>query len=202
MTPLEIFANAFAGASILLAGRNNVHTWWTGIVGCGLFAVFFWEGKLPGDAILQLFFIAASIYGWWAWMRGGSEPSSAPAREQTPRPPAERQELPIRRAGPRLTALAALGGLAFTIAWALLVARTLHSAAPIPDSAVLAFSVVGQILLMRRRIENWWFWVLVNTVSVPLYLSRGYYLSAGLYVVYWVNAIVSLRHWRRLMAAS
>ena len=185
MTTLEIGANAFAGASILLAGRNNVHTWWTGIVGCGLFAVFFWEGHLPGDAILQLFFIAASVYGWWAWLRGG----------------AGHERLPIRRAGARLTALSALGGLAFTTAWALLVARALGSAAPVLDSAVLAFSVVGQILLMRRRIENWWFWILVNTISVPLYVSRGYHLSAGLYVVYWVNAIVSLRHWRRLMAA-
>lgn len=185
MTPLEISANAFAGASIILAGRNSVHTWWTGIVGCALFAKFFWDGKLPADAILQVFFIGASVYGWWAWKRGG----------------AGRDELPIRRAGIPLCALVALGGVVFTLGWAWVMARTLDAAAPIPDSAVLTFSVIGQLLLMRRRIENWWFWILVNTISVPLYFSRGFHLSAALYVVYWINAIVSLRHWRRLMAA-
>jgi nicotinamide mononucleotide transporter len=50
---------------------------------------------------------------------------------------------------------------------------------------------------MGRRIENWPVWLLVNTVSVPLYASRGLYLTAALYVAYWINALVAWRHWKR-----
>ena len=66
-----------------------------------------------------------------------------------------------------------------------------------PDSAVLAFSVLGQFLLMGRRVETWWCWLVVNSVAVPLFISRGLHLTAGLYALYWVNAILSLRVWRR-----
>jgi nicotinamide mononucleotide transporter len=72
MNPLEIAANAFVAAAIFLAGRNNVHTWWTGIVGCTLFALVFYEVKLYADVILQIFFVLTSIVGWYRWLRGNS----------------------------------------------------------------------------------------------------------------------------------
>jgi len=71
--------------------------------------------------------------------------------------------------------------------------------APFLDSVVLAFSVLGQFLLTARRIENWWCWLLVNTIAVPLYAARGLTLTALLYIVFWVNAVVSLGRWRRLV---
>jgi nicotinamide mononucleotide transporter len=54
---------------------NNVHTWWTGIVGCVLFGWVFFGAKLYADVTLQLFFIITSALGWWQWTRGerGSE---------------------------------------------------------------------------------------------------------------------------------
>ena len=186
MSALEIVANLFNAAAIILAGRNSVHTWWTGIVGCAVFTAVFWRASLPADATLQIFFIGASIYGWWAWIRGGTGGT----------------HMQIRRTGGRLLGLCLAGAVAVTLGYAWMISRTTDAAAPIPDSAVLAFSVLGQLLLMQRRIENWWCWILVNTIAVPLYFSRELYLTAGFYVIFWVNAIVSLRHWRRLMAAS
>ncbi|KAG1078710.1 hypothetical protein G6F40_016603 [Rhizopus arrhizus] len=67
------------------------------------------------------------------------------------------------------------------------------------DSAVLVLSVIAQILMMRRKLESWWVWLLVNTVAVPLYYSRGLHLTSILYVGFWINALVALRHWRNLM---
>ncbi|MFZ5549656.1 MAG: nicotinamide riboside transporter PnuC [Pseudomonadota bacterium] len=74
--------------------------------------------------------------------------------------------------------------------------------APFVDSVVLSFSVVGQWLMMQRRVECWPFWLLVNIVAVPLYASRELYLTSGLYGFYLVNALVSWRHWWRLSHAS
>jgi nicotinamide mononucleotide transporter len=63
---------------------------------------------------------------------------------------------------------------------------------------VLVFSVIGQVLLIQRRIENWAFWLLVNTIAIPLYASRGLYLTATLYAAFWINAVASWIWWRKL----
>ena len=67
-TPIEVAANGVTALSILLAGRNSVHTWWTGILGCALFALVFLEARLYADVALQGFFIATSALGWWYWL--------------------------------------------------------------------------------------------------------------------------------------
>jgi len=184
--PLEIAANGLATISILLAGRNSVHTWWTGIVGCALFAVVFEQAQLYADASLQIFFIVASAVGWWHWLNGGRD----------------RQALPIRRTSRSALLLsAAVGGVAAAGYGALLHVWT-DAYAPFLDSMVLSFSVLAQVLLMQRRLENWPVWLLVNTVAIPLFASRGLYVTAALYAVYWVNALVSWRHWWKLMQAQ
>jgi len=185
MTALEICANAVNTASVVLAGRNSVHTWWTGILGCLLFAALFVQVKLYADATLQLFFIVTSAIGLYNWTTRPAAPA-----------------LPVTRTAPRSLVLVVVAGSAVTLGYAALLAAFTDAAAPIPDSAVLAFSVAAQLLLMRRRIETWWFWLLVNTIAVPLYFSRDLVLTAALYAAFWVNALVALRHWRRLVAPT
>lgn len=188
MTALEIAANAVNAGSIVLAARNSVHTWWTGIVGCALFAAVFLRARLYADVTLQGFFIACCVIGWIAWRRGGVTRAGA------------RGELPVRRTSARLLAFAAASAALVTVGYAALLSRFTDAAAPLFDSAVLAGSVVAQLLLMARRVETWWFWLAVDTVAVPLFASRSLFLTAALYAVFWVNALVGLVHWRRLAA--
>ena len=65
---------------------------------------------------------------------------------------------------------------------------------------MLGFSIVAQLLLMKRQVQTWWFWLLVNLLAVPLFFSRELYVTAALYMVYLLNAVVALRHWHRLLA--
>src|SRR5690349_12237898 len=69
---LEVCANGVNTVSIVLAARNSVHTWWTGIVGCVLFAIVFFDNQLYADALLQVFFVGTSIHGWRLWAGGTS----------------------------------------------------------------------------------------------------------------------------------
>ncbi|MEO6875914.1 MAG: nicotinamide riboside transporter PnuC [Opitutaceae bacterium] len=183
--PLEFAANVFNAGSIVLAGRNNIHTWWTGVVGCVLFAWVFFHARLYADVTLQAFYILTSVIGWWNW---------SAARRGMP--------LPVRHVQ-RVTAVwLGLAAISVSLSYGWILHRYTNAAAPFVDSLVLAFSVLGQFLLMGRRYENWWCWLLVNTIAVPLYLSRGLHLTAALYVLFWINAVVSLRRWRReLMTA-
>jgi nicotinamide mononucleotide transporter len=184
--PLELAANAFTALAIVLAGRNNVHTWWTGIVGCSLFALLFYDSWLYADVALQAFFIVTSIAGWWQWLRGGD--ASA--------------ELPVTHATPARLLWTVPAGLLATAVYGALLHYYTNAYSPFFDSAVLVFSVIGQILMMQRRVENWAFWLLVNTIAAPLYFSRGLHLTALLYCGFWINALVSWRAWRKLAAAS
>lgn len=183
--PLEIAVNAVTTISILLAGRNSVHTWWTGIVGCVLFAVLFFHSQLYADVALQLFFVVTSAVGWWQWLKGDHG-----------------RALQVAHADFRKLAWTVPAGIAATAAYGMLLHFFTDAYAPFVDSTVLVFSVIAQLLLMQRRIETWAFWLLVNVIAVPLYASRGLYLTAVLYAVYWVNAIVSWLWWRRLARQS
>lgn len=185
MNLLEIAANVFNAASIFLAARNSVHVWWTSIVGCALFAWVFFHAKLYADVTLQGFFIIASAVGWWRWLHGAAG-----------------EELPVRYSPRSLIVWASCAGAVVAVSYGWLLYRFTDAYAPFLDSIVLAFSVVGQLLLVARRVENWWFWLLVNTIAVPLYFSRGLYVTSALYVAFWVNAIVALIKWRQLAAAS
>ena len=185
MNPVEIAANAFNAASVFLAGRNNIHMWWTTIVNCVLFAFLFFTAKLYADVTLQVFFVTTAVFGWWRWLHGR-----------------QGAELPVRHTSPWLIAASAIAGAAVAAGYGWLLHRFSDAYAPFLDSIVLAFSVLGQLLLIERRVESWWCWLLVNTIAVPLYASRGLYLTSVLYAAFLVNAVVSLRRWRTLEDSS
>ena len=186
MTALEVAANAWMAASIGLAAFNRVATWPVGIVGCVLFGLLFHRSQLYADALLQVFFVATSATGWWHWRR-------------TDLPP-------VTRTAPGALVAMAVAGAAVTAGYGALLLHFTDAWAPFADSAVLAFSVVAQLLLMRRRLETWAFWLLVNTVSVPLFASRGLMLTAALYAAFWCNAVWGgwrwWRQWRQQRAPA
>jgi nicotinamide mononucleotide transporter len=178
----ETATNLVYLASILLATRNSWHTWWTGIVGCLMFAWLFFQSQLYADVTLQGFFIVTSLYGWWHWLHGQhGEP--APIKRST------LPEIAIWSAG---AVIAALG-------YGALLLKFTDAYAPFVDSLVLTFSILAQFLLMRRRIETWWCWLIVNTIAIPLYLSRDLNLTAVFYGAYWINAWFGLARWRALL---
>ena len=180
-SPLELAANAFTAVAILLAGRNSVHTWWTGIIGCTLFGLLFARTQLYADVVLQIFFVGTSVLGWWRWLHGNR---GAP--------------LPITHACWRTMAWIIPAGIAATGAYGAILHFHTDAYAPFADSAVLAFSVIAQLLMMQRRIESWPVWLMVNTIAAPLYYSRGLALTSVLYAGFWINAIVSWVWWTRL----
>lgn len=182
---IEVAAAVITAISVLLAGRNSVHTWWTGIVGALVYAEVFYRAKLYADVALQGFFVVTSALGWWAWLHGDRG-----------------RELPVRRSTLTVLVVGMATGAVCTGLYGWMLRAYTDAYAPFLDSVILAFSVLGQVTLMARRVESWWCWLLVNTIAVPLYGSRGLYPTTLLYAVFWLNAWWSLRHWSRLAARA
>jgi nicotinamide mononucleotide transporter len=183
---LEIGANAVNALSTLLAARNSVHTWWTGIVGCALFGAVFFLSRLYADMLLQVFFIATSAIGWWQWLAGGDNGNA----------------LPVTHIAWSRVLLVSLAATVVAASYGYLLWRFTDAFAPFIDSLILALSVAAQILLMYRKYEAWWFWLVVNTLSVTLFGIRGLWITAGLYTAFWINAAVALVRWRQLVASQ
>jgi nicotinamide mononucleotide transporter len=185
MSSFEIAANIVTAIAIFLAARNSVHTWWTGIIGSLIFILVFYQAKLYADASLQIFFIVTSVVGWRLWLNRSSA-----------------AEVKIEHADTRTLLWMSIAAILVTTIYGSLLHYFTDAYAPYVDSAVLGFSVMAQLLLMQRRIENWWVWLVVNTLSVPLFASRELYLTAGLYAIYWCNAWYGLWHWKQQMRSA
>lgn len=176
----EILANALYAISVLLAARNSVHTWWTGILGCLVFSWVFFAAQLYADVALMQFYIATSAWGWRHWLRGS-----------------QGQVAPIRRTQPRALLALFVIALAVTAGYGGLLYHFTDAYSPFVDSAVMAFSILAQLLLMQRRLENWMFWIIVNTLAVPLYTLRELHVTAGLYTIFWCNAWWGWYRWHQ-----
>ena len=185
LTLLEGAATLMTALCVVLAARRHIATWPVGIIGSALYMRLFHDTQLYADATLQLFFIGTGLWGWRAWRRQ-AHASDAGAPHAAPR-------LALRQWLMLLTL-----GLGVTIAYGALLAHWTQAYAPFWDSAVLASSVIAQWLLMQGRRETWPCWILVNTLSVPLYLSRGLHITAALYGLLWLNAWHGWWVWRKV----
>ncbi len=185
MSYSEIAACLAYAVSVWLAARNNVHTWWIGIIGSILYGWAFWSVQLYADVTLQLFFIVTSITGWIHWLKGQGG-----------------DILPVRRTQASHFFLLLLCAVVVAGGYGFLLHTFTNAWAPWLDSLILTFSVLAQFMLMGRRIENWYVWLAVNTLAVPLYMTRGLNLTAGLYFLFWINAWYGLYQWRKELQTS
>lgn len=182
VTWLEIAAFAMAVAMVVLNMRVNPLAWPLAIASSLLYFLLFWRYRLYGEASLQIFFAAVALWGWWEWLHG-TQDGGRPLR--------------VRRLSERGRALAFGAAL---LAWPLLALFLEHgtdSDVPWWDAFPTAGSVLGQILLGRKYVENWPVWVGVNLVSVGLFAWKGLWLTVVLYALFVAMALAGWRAWDR-----
>jgi len=180
----EIAAVAFGIAYILLAIREHRACWIAGGISTALYAAVFFDAGLPMQAVLQLVYVAMSVYGWVAW---GKDDGKSPRPDDL-----------------RLSAnLLAVAGVALATAIsAPLIARHALAAAPVADSLGTWASLFATWLLARRYIDPWSWWVVIDTGLAALFASQGLWPTAALYLAYALLAVAGWRSWRRSRAAS
>lgn len=186
MTLLESLAVAFGIVSVYLSVKENIWSWPTSIVNVLLYFVIFREQRLYANMGLQLFYAAIAAYGWYHWLFGGAARTRLVV-SRTPR--LERWLLPL------LAVALALG------VGAVLESRT-DAALPWVDGALTAGSLCAQWMMSRKYLENWALWVALDVVYVPLFLSRGLWLTAFLYAVFMALAVRGHVEWSRSYRAA
>ena len=183
MTSLEWIAAALGLVCVALAVRRNLWTYAFGIASTGMLAFVVFDARLYSQALLQLFFVAINAYGFVNWRRAKADAG----------------DVVVERMKGREVAAWLAGGVLATFAWGVAMDRLTDAAQPLGDAAIAVTSVVAQLLMARRKLENWILWIAVDIASIPLFAAQGLDIVAGLYVVYLGLAVWGLVDWRRAM---
>ncbi len=178
---LEIIAAALVLANIVLVALRSLWNYLFALLAVSVYAYIFFDAKLYSDAGLQVFFFAVNLYGWWAWSRNKADSGA----------------IVIERLTRRGTILWILGSVVAILGWGTMMARLTDASYPYWDAAVAMLSVAAQILMTRRYIENWHWWIIVNAISIPLYLKKDLHLTAAIYTLLLTIAIWGLIKWHR-----
>ena len=180
----EILAVIFGIISVYLSTREHIWSWPTALVNVALYFIVFLEAKLYADMGLQVVYFALSLYGWYEWLYGGEN----------------RTELHVSRVTRSLGLKLLLIGLASAAIMGTMLARFTDASLPYLDSATTSTSLVAQWMMTRKILENWAVWVVVDVVYVGMFIFKKLYLTAGLYAVFLVLAVMGFIQWKRSLA--
>ena len=183
MSPWEAAALALAIAYLVLAIRQNIACWPAALASTSIYVLLMYQAGLYMESALQLFYIAMAVYGWIHWRRG-----------EGPDHP-----LAVTRRPLSWHALAIAVVLVITLLSGWLLTRHTDAALPYLDSFTTWGAIVATWMVARKILENWYYWFVIDSVSIYLYVSRGLFLTALLFALYLVLIVIGYRTWRRSM---
>ena len=178
---LELAAVIFAVAYLVLAVRENSLCWYAAGISTLIFLFIFWDVKLYMESGLQIYYLAMAFYGWYQWRGANRETANLRVSKW--------------RAKQHVIALALIATLTL-ISGSLLNSGT-DANLPYLDSFTTWASVVTTFMVARKILENWFYWLVIDSVSIYLYLDRELYFTSLLFAIYIVIIFFGWFAWKR-----
>ena len=176
---LEWVSVLFGLAYVLLAAKENVWCWPAAIVNTGTAIALFWDATLLMESALNVFYLLIAFYGLWQWNYGGSNKS----------------ELRISRWTMRSHVAAWVVIVCLTFLSGALLERHSNAHLPYLDSFTTWSAVIATWMVTRKVVENWLYWIIIDSASVYLFWSKGLQMYSVLFVVYFFVAVYGYRQW-------
>ena len=178
---LELIAVVLAIAYLLLAVRQHIACWYAAFISTAIFLYVFWQVNLYMESGLQVYYLGMAVYGWWAWQRGRSEGKPGLTISTW----SLRQHLIV------------IG----IVVVATFVSGTLLSGTEqrlgYLDSFTTWGAVVATFMVTRKVLENWLYWIVIDSASLYLYFDRELYFTMILFLVYLVIIFFGFQSWLR-----
>lgn len=185
MLALQIIGTILGLLYLYLEYKVNIWLWIVGVIMPVVHGILYYKAGLYADAAINIYYVLAGLYGLICWLCHSKKESDAVPRSVLNAP---------RRTIPLLVASYAVLHIAI---YMLLVTFT-NSTVPVCDSFTTALSIVALWMLSKKYTEQWLVWLVVDAVTVGLYIYKGIYITAALYAVYTLLAVVGYMKWRRL----
>lgn len=181
---VEILGVVFSVLYLFLSIRQNIWLWPAGMISAVLYMTVFFQSKFYADMGLNAYYFFISIYGWIIWRKGHGEGAERPVSR-------------IRRKPAFL--LLVITAIAF-LGIALILKNYTDSPIPYLDALTTAMSFTATWMLARKILEHWIVWILVDLLSMALYLYRGLYPTMILFAIYTTMAVIGYIKWNEALS--
>lgn len=184
MNILEAAGLVFGLLAVYYLIKENILTWPAGIIYVLISFVIFYQVKLYADFILHIFFLLMNIYGWYYWVNGRKNGDA---------------EVPVTTSSSAtLIKLLLLSALGIGILGYSLSNYT-DASLPYWDSTTTILSLTGMWLTAKKKIDNWYFWFVVDVLATGIYFYKGIYFYSFLYLVYIAMAVIGYTEWKKTL---
>ena len=180
---LEIIAVIFGLLSVWFSKQNNIWVYPTGMLSTSIFVYLLLKWGLIGDMLINVYYFAMSVYGWYVWTRKVDE----------------EHVTPISRVTKKENKISIFIFLA-TILFVFVVYQVFdkwNSWTAYVDTITTAIFFVGMWLMAKRKVENWIYWIVGDIISVPLYFYKGFTFTSFQYLIFTIMAIYGYAAWKK-----
>jgi len=177
---LETVAVVLGIAYLLFAMRENSLCWYCAFVSTGIYIWIFGDVNLYMESALNAYYMVMAVYGWYQWQRGGTGSAGV--------------QISYWGLNNHVAAIGLV--LALSVISGYLLSQSTEARMPYIDSFTTWGSVITTYMVARKVIENWIYWIVIDSVSIFLYIDRELYQTAGLYSVYLILAVIGYITWR------
>ena len=182
---IELLGSVLSIIYLYLSIKQKASLWIFGFLCSALYVVVFFQSKFYADMSLQFYYLVVSVFGWISWKAGKPE---------------NRKELPVKRTTPLSGVIILLIALILYFVYYFILTGYTDSPLPKADSFTTALSIVATWMLVRKMIEHWWLWIIVDSVSAGLYFYKALYPTAILFVIYTIMAIIGYLQWKKSLS--
>ncbi len=185
MSDWELLAVAFGIAYVLLAAKESLWTWLFAFLGTFIYTILFWEGALVSSSLLNFYYMIMALYGFVLW-RGGKSGKELKVSSCT--------------LSKNLSIIAT--GIVISLAIGYLSDTYTEANFAYLDAFVMVFSVTATWMLANKILENWLYWIVVDSAATYLYFKSEYYATVVLFALYVVLAFWGYCSWRKDSSAT
>ena len=182
----EWLAAGLGIAYVILAARESIWCWPAAFFSTMIYTVLFWEGQLPMQALLNFYYLAMAVYGFMLWKKH--------ARHE--------DNISIHSKPIKFHLIFIASGLALTALIGTYLSSSPENRLPYLDALVTVFSIMTTVLMARKVLENWLYWIVIDSLAIALYWQTGFYVTIIMFMVYLVLAVYGYKNWKTLIKSK
>jgi len=197
---LELVAMLLALAYVILAAQGSLWCWPAAFISTALYTIVFYDVLLLMDSALNVYYLVMAVYGYWAWRKNPSTNAQSPNVPSSKNQPNSSLTIVAWQASWHLRACLILTVISLALGY--VMANYTPAVFPYLDTFTTVFAVFATYLVVQKVLENWLYWIVIDFVSIYLYVEKGLMPTAILFMIYVVIAAYGYLKWQALYKLS
>ena len=182
MTSWEVLAVVLSIAYLLLAIKQSIWCWYAAFFSTLIYSILFFDAALLMDSFLNVFYLVMAVYGWYSWKNINTETKN--------------KELSITTYGFVKNSKIIIILTIISSVLGYVMANYTKADFAYLDTFTTVFAVFATFMLTKKVLENWLYWVIIDFISIYIYINKGFYLTAVLFAIYTILAVLAFIQWK------